>query len=199
MALEAAPDDQAAIDGILREAHTMKGAAGMVGMMRVSRLAHRLEDLLVELRSGTRRSTPELTDSMLLVVDGLARLIANPSSAEQDTSDELAMERLLPTPALVASLVPPPPTSPTSTDVAVPVSPSALSAPSPTNGKSILPVPVPGAQSAAPASKEVAIPPPTPDLPVPISVVPAAAAVLPIPPPALRATSPASGEVFCRP
>ena len=97
MALEAAPDDQAAIDGILREAHTMKGAAGMVGMMRVSRLAHRLEDLLVELRSGTRRSTPELTDSMLLVVDGLGRLIANPSSAEQDTSDELAMERLLPT------------------------------------------------------------------------------------------------------
>ena len=78
MALEAAPDDQAAIDGILREAHTMKGAAGMVGMMRVSRLAHRLEDLLVELRSGTRRSTPELTDSMLLVVDGLGRLIANP-------------------------------------------------------------------------------------------------------------------------
>jgi two-component system chemotaxis sensor kinase CheA len=194
MALEAAPDDQAAIDGILREAHTMKGAAGMVGMMRVSRLAHRLEDLLVELRSGTRRSTPELTDSMLLVVDGLARLIANPSSAEQDTSDELAMERLLPTPALEASLVPPPPTSPTSTQVAVPVSPPALSDPSPTNGKVILPGPVPGAQSTAPASKEVAIPPPTPDLPVPISVVPAVPAVLPIAPPALRATSPASGE-----
>jgi two-component system, chemotaxis family, sensor kinase CheA len=111
MALEAAPDDQAAIDGILREAHTMKGAAGMVGMMRVSRLAHRLEDLLVELRSGTRRSTPELTDSMLLVVDGLGRLIANPSSAEQDTSDELAMERLLPTPA-IANPDPPPAQSP---------------------------------------------------------------------------------------
>jgi two-component system, chemotaxis family, sensor kinase CheA len=84
------------IDGILREAHTMKGAAGMVGMMRVSRLAHRLEDLLVELRAGTRRATPELTDSMLMVVDGLARLIAAPSSADQDASDEAAMERLLP-------------------------------------------------------------------------------------------------------
>ena len=97
MALESAPDDQATIDGILREAHTMKGAAGMVGMMRVSRLAHRLEDLLVELRSGERRSTPELTDSMLLVVDGLARLVASPSSGDQDMSDEAAMERLLPT------------------------------------------------------------------------------------------------------
>jgi two-component system chemotaxis sensor kinase CheA len=106
MALEVAPDDQAAIDGILREAHTMKGAAGMVGMMRVSRLAHRLEDLLVELRSGTRRSSPELTDSMLLVVDGLGRLITSPSSAEQDASDELAMERLLPTPVAAAHTAP---------------------------------------------------------------------------------------------
>jgi two-component system chemotaxis sensor kinase CheA len=112
MALEVAPDDQAAIDGILREAHTMKGAAGMVGMMRVSRLAHRLEDLLVELRSGTRRSSPELTDSMLLVVDGLGRLIASPSSAEQDASDELAMERLLPTPVAAANTSPMVPASP---------------------------------------------------------------------------------------
>jgi two-component system chemotaxis sensor kinase CheA len=75
----------------------MKGAAGMVGMMRVSRLAHRLEDLLVELRAGTRRSTPELTDAMLLVVDGLGRLVAGASSGEQDASDEAALERLLPT------------------------------------------------------------------------------------------------------
>jgi two-component system chemotaxis sensor kinase CheA len=74
----------------------MKGAAGMVGMMRVSRLAHRLEDLLVELRAGTRRSTPELTDAMLRVVDGLGRLIAGASNGEQDASDEAALERLLP-------------------------------------------------------------------------------------------------------
>lgn len=96
LTLEAAPGDQAAIAGILREAHTMKGAAGMVGMMRVSRLSHRLEDLLVELRAGTRRSTPELTDSMLLVVDGLGRLIASAAGGEQDASDEAALERLLP-------------------------------------------------------------------------------------------------------
>jgi two-component system chemotaxis sensor kinase CheA len=97
LTLESAPDDQSAIDGIFREAHTMKGAAGMVGMMRVSRLAHRLEDLLVELRAGTRRSTPELTDAMLLVVDGLGRLINSASGGEQDASDEAALERLLPT------------------------------------------------------------------------------------------------------
>jgi two-component system, chemotaxis family, sensor kinase CheA len=96
LALESAPDDQSAIDGIFREAHTMKGAAGMVGMMRVSRLAHRLEDLLVELKEGKRRATPELTDAMLRVVDGLGRLIASASNGDQDASDEAALERLLP-------------------------------------------------------------------------------------------------------
>ena len=138
MTLEATPDDQAAIDGILREAHTMKGAAGMVGMMRVSRLAHRLEDLLVELRSGTRRSTPELTDSMLLVVDGLGRLISSPSSTEQDASDEMAMERLLPTPGVsVPVTIAPPPAAPTPSPVLVapapapPPSAAAIHQPSP--------------------------------------------------------------------
>ncbi|MGA7910460.1 MAG: response regulator [Candidatus Dormiibacterota bacterium] len=97
MALETHPDDHATIDKIFREAHTMKGAAGMVGMMRVSRLAHRLEDLLVELRSGTIRTTPELTDAMLLVVDGMGRLITSASAGNQDASDEAALERLLPT------------------------------------------------------------------------------------------------------
>ncbi len=97
LTLESAPDDQAAIDATFREAHTMKGAAGMVGMMRVSRLAHRLEDLLVELRDKKRRATPELTDAMLLVVDGLGRLIASSSGSEHDSSDEAALERLLPT------------------------------------------------------------------------------------------------------
>ena len=90
----------------------MKGAAGMVGMMRVSRLSHRLEDLLVELRAGTRQTTPELTDSMLLVVDGLSRLILNPSSAEQDASDEAAMERLLPAPLTPVQAAPQPEAAP---------------------------------------------------------------------------------------
>jgi two-component system chemotaxis sensor kinase CheA len=143
LALESAPDDQAAIDAVFREAHTMKGAAGMVGMMRVSRLAHRLEDLLVELRAGTRRSTPELTDAMLRVVDGLGRLIASASSGDQDASDEAALERLLPTPlappATVTSnggthseaAVPLPASIPVAAVAVVPVAPSSAPTPSP--------------------------------------------------------------------
>jgi two-component system chemotaxis sensor kinase CheA len=160
LVLEAAPGDQAAIAGILREAHTMKGAAGMVGMMRVSRLAHRLEDLLVELRAGTRRTTPELTDSMLLVVDGLGRLIASAAGGEQDASDEAALENLLPTPkpaalavvaveevaVVAATRVPMPATGPSST------SPSGADAPpSPQPGK-------PGESPTSPPPAAVAPP-----------------------------------------
>ena len=155
LALESAPDDQAAIDGIFREAHTMKGAAGMVGMMRVSRLAHRLEDLLVELRAGTRRSSPELTDAMLLVLDGIGRLIASPSSGEQDASDEAALERLLPT-SPVAVVVPAGPS----------LTPAALEA--------VLPLPTapsPPPPQAAPAV--VAAPSPAPAPPAPVPPAPA--------------------------
>jgi two-component system, chemotaxis family, sensor kinase CheA len=175
MTLEAAPDDQSAIDGILREAHTMKGAAGMVGMMRVSRLAHRLEDLLVELRAGTRRSTPELTDSMLLVVDGLGRLIASPASGEQDASDEAAMERLLPTPGVAV------PAAPKSVAVlAAPAIVAVLAAPKVAAGSVSPPAP----RATSPARGELTSP----------AVVPVVVAGS-VPPPALRATSPAGGEV----
>lgn len=158
LALEAAPDDQAAIDAIFREAHTMKGAAGMVGMMRVSRLAHRLEDLLVELRDKKRRATPELTDAMLLVVDGLGRLIASASGSEQDSSDEAALERLLPnSPQRLPSVVntEPPPTQP----VVVAVSPvselvESTFAPIKTPDQAPLEVPPAAAQIAALTTSE---------------------------------------------
>ena len=118
----------------------MKGAAGMVGMMRVSRLAHRLEDLLVELRAGTRRTTPELTDSMLLVVDGLGRLIASPASGELDASDEAAMERLLPPP-----LAPPPQVARAAAIPPAPVQPVPATVNPPAVQSSTEPAPAPAA------------------------------------------------------
>jgi two-component system chemotaxis sensor kinase CheA len=176
LALESAPDDQAAIDGIFREAHTMKGAAGMVGMMRVSRLAHRLEDLLVELRAGTRRSSPELTDAMLLVLDGMGRLIASPSSGDQDASDEAALERLLPSP---------PPPHPTAASSGVPA-PQAREEASPQVGRQD-PPPVATPPVAAPPA--VAVIPPAPPPPIP-TAAPVIAPSPPTPKPAAPPSAP---------
>jgi two-component system, chemotaxis family, sensor kinase CheA len=103
MALETSPGDRAAIAAIFREAHTMKGTAGMVGLMGVSHLAHRLEDLLSDLRSGERQATPELTDSMLRVLDRLSRLISRAVDGEPDPSDPEAVAQ---------AAASPPPTSP---------------------------------------------------------------------------------------
>src|ERR1700693_4100101 len=69
--------------------------------------------MLVELRAGTRQTTPELTDSMLLVVDGLSRLVLNPTTSEQDASDEVAFERLLPSPLMPTPVAPPIEVAPT--------------------------------------------------------------------------------------
>jgi two-component system, chemotaxis family, sensor kinase CheA len=165
LALESAPDDQSAIDGIFREAHTMKGAAGMVGMMRVSRLAHRLEDLLVELRAGTRRSTPELTDAMLRVVDGLGRLIAGASNGEQDASDEAALERLLPTPLVAVTSNHASAAKASATQVPAPLTVDATPAPPP-------PLAATPAVAARVTPTPVALPPVPPQPPA----VPSAAA-----------------------
>jgi two-component system, chemotaxis family, sensor kinase CheA len=151
LTLEAAPGDQAAIAGILREAHTMKGAAGMVGMMRVSRLSHRLEDLLVELRAGTRRSTPELTDSMLLVVDGLGRLIASAAGGEQDASDEAALERLLPSAEPLLSPVQQAPQPPTGAARHLPINGEAATFPASGEVPEPVAVPLPAPVATPPA------------------------------------------------
>lgn len=45
-ALSAAPDDREALWEVRRHAHTFKGAAGIIGLKKPSKLAHRIEDLL---------------------------------------------------------------------------------------------------------------------------------------------------------
>jgi two-component system, chemotaxis family, sensor kinase CheA len=113
LALEAEPGNPSPIDGVFREAHTLKGGAGLVGLPEVSHLAHRLEDLLEELRLGSRQATPRLTDSLLKAVDGLGRLIAGSASGEEDPAVVAGIESALagidssaaPEPVTLAGLV----------------------------------------------------------------------------------------------
>ena len=95
LALEAEPGNASPIDGVFREAHTLKGGAGLVGLPQVSHLSHRLEDLLEELRVGSRQTTPKLTDSMLKAVDGLGRLIAGSGAGVEDPAVVGAIESAL--------------------------------------------------------------------------------------------------------
>ena len=56
---------------VLRAAHTLKGAAAMVGFAEVTTLAHGMEDLLDLYYEGTRTATPAEVDWLLACTDGI--------------------------------------------------------------------------------------------------------------------------------
>ncbi|HST63844.1 MAG TPA: response regulator [Mycobacteriales bacterium] len=74
--LEATADDAELIRSIFREIHTLKGSSAVAGLDEVSRVAHELEEVVEELRSGTRTATPELIDTLLAGADRLEAGIA---------------------------------------------------------------------------------------------------------------------------
>ncbi|MDH3600815.1 MAG: Hpt domain-containing protein, partial [Candidatus Tectomicrobia bacterium] len=56
---------------VRRSIHTLKGAAGVVGLMSVSHLSHRMEDLLDDLYEGSRKLTPQKQDLLCATFDAL--------------------------------------------------------------------------------------------------------------------------------
>ncbi|MEY2478355.1 MAG: two-component system, chemotaxis family, sensor kinase CheA [Actinomycetota bacterium] len=75
LALEQAGNDPELVSSIFREAHTLKGGAAVVGLDSFSHVAHAMEDLLEQLRSGERMATPALIDGVLAAVDGLQAML----------------------------------------------------------------------------------------------------------------------------
>ena len=83
LALETDPsgadlDEQLA--GLFREAHSVKGAAGAVGMTQVEAIAHRLESVFQAVRNGTLALQPAAFDVLYAGVDAIGALV--PAAAE---------------------------------------------------------------------------------------------------------------------
>jgi len=72
-ALERGPD-AAELARLFRAVHTLKGAAYVVGCVRVGEVAHRMEDVLVAAREGSRPLTPAAVET-LFAADGALRLM----------------------------------------------------------------------------------------------------------------------------
>jgi chemotaxis protein histidine kinase CheA len=68
--------DRATVDPVYRAAHSLKGAAAMVGLAEVSDLALAMERLLSQLRSGAEGWTPELATALAGDRDRLAAKVA---------------------------------------------------------------------------------------------------------------------------
>jgi len=74
LALEANPRSED-IHRLFRAMHTIKGSAAQVGLQRISRVAHRAEDLIGRLRDGALEPSPEIVDLCLEAADTLKKFL----------------------------------------------------------------------------------------------------------------------------
>jgi two-component system, chemotaxis family, sensor kinase CheA len=88
--LEAEPGNRPLIEQMLRDAHTLKGSSRMVGLIEISDVAHRLEDIMVKVRDGQLAYTPDMSDFFFEALDMIVFLSENagkPESEGVDVSD----------------------------------------------------------------------------------------------------------------
>lgn len=72
--LESEPGDAAALEEVFREAHSLKGAARMLGLSDIELLSHRLEDVLGNAHRGHESLASGRIDQLLQAVDILRQL-----------------------------------------------------------------------------------------------------------------------------
>jgi len=132
LALEQSPADPAVIEPLMRAAHSIKGAARIVGLDVVVSLAHVMEECFLAAKGGTVTLTATRVDQLLRGVDVLAeiRALAEP---DLETWTKSQADRIA---ALVADLKAPAPAAPEPADppaahAARPAEPSASVAPLP--------------------------------------------------------------------
>jgi chemosensory pili system protein ChpA (sensor histidine kinase/response regulator) len=100
LALEAAPNPEE-IHRLFRSMHTVKGSAAQVGLHRLSAVAHRVEDLIGQLRDGALQPNAEIVDVCLESVDVLKKLLHRQWASAGEM--EAAVDPLL---ARISDLVP---------------------------------------------------------------------------------------------
>ncbi len=82
--LQSEPGNRAMLQEIRRSMHTIKGAAGMVGLRSAQRVAHGSEDLLDRLYESETNPTPEILDLIQRTAD-VIQDIAEAGSANDET------------------------------------------------------------------------------------------------------------------
>ena len=69
------PENKELMEGIRRSVHTIKGSAGVVGLKALSRLAHRLEDMLDLLYADEMKLDTEKTNLLFSAIDTLEDMV----------------------------------------------------------------------------------------------------------------------------
>ncbi len=99
LTLEAQQDcmDTALVNNVFRAVHSIKGAAGFLGLATLESLAHREEEVLNRLRNSEIRPTNLVVSTLLAATDRLKGLLAAiDTSNDEDVSDHIeALQQLL--------------------------------------------------------------------------------------------------------
>src|SRR5271167_812419 len=82
--LEKNPHDKAALAGVFRTIHTIKGTCGFLGFNKLEKVAHVGENLLTLLRDGVLTLNPEITTALLGMVDAVRQMLKEIASTGQD-------------------------------------------------------------------------------------------------------------------
>ena len=80
--LEKYPNDQAKLEELLREAHSLKGDAGMLGVKDVATLAHQMEHILGGVKRGETPLTPTISDRLYCGLDAIRQLVQEAVTGE---------------------------------------------------------------------------------------------------------------------
>lgn len=100
LALEAGTASEDAVDSLFRDAHSVKGSAGMMGLNTVGEIAHSIEEVLAEARRRGDLSR-ELTNPLLGAADELRAAI----EATSEAADGVTTGGLNPGPAAIGDTV----------------------------------------------------------------------------------------------
>ncbi len=75
MQLEKNSQDRATLEEVLREAHTLKGDARMLGVEDIETLIHQIEDIFVAVKKQEQILTPQLCESLYQGLDAVRKIV----------------------------------------------------------------------------------------------------------------------------
>ena len=100
--LEQSPEDPELVRAIFRDLHTLKGSSGFVGLKKMARLAHRAEDLVGQVRDGTRSADRGVVDALLATLDVLQAIVQRAADRATIDVDVAGVIQQLQTPRAMA-------------------------------------------------------------------------------------------------
>lgn len=156
--LEQSSHDEELLKRMFREAHTLKGSAGMMGLPAINEIAHRIEDIFSSLQKGQLQVESPLVDTLLASLDRIREMLPDGVSeptAESDVSDLLDRLGCVlkgETPAAAPELQPP--TPPVDRPAPAPKPVAVESVPEQPDGEQISPPAKPGLVATAPTASK---------------------------------------------